>query len=633
MSWYFLDIETTMDHETIRLVGLKGTTNNWFCSDSHGLSDMLDNLQDGDTLFTYNGEGFDYPVLKNVWGIDVPELLEARGVKLMDLFIMSKLAFNDRESHSLDSWAKEIDPEFTKLTVDYDHAPIGDLTRYLIRDLEITEKVAKHIMTLVGKMQVKAKSKGKGFSFKHALKVETAVRRIMNEQREHGFPFDVEKAVTNQADMMDEMELLDRAVEHLMPSFPLPKSKLDHPPKIQFKKDGTLSAAMEKYLRRNDATYSEEFKCVHHKGTSYDLPLTQPLVTESRLSLGDQTRLKEWLIEQGWFPQEWNKDKDGNRTSPRLLNSETKEPDTTLTKFLDRRVVSYLAKYATLKSRVAQIGGPTSGLLSRVEMKGFNHVILHDADTLGTPTGRMRHKKVVNIPRPSSPYGREIRELFIPFDGRNMVGWDASSLEARMEAHYTYPFDPDYANELVTGDVHERNMKLLGLPDRDTAKKFKYMITYGARPPKIAHSLGVSLDQATDWYNDFWAKNKGLAMLMQYIREEWIALDKKYILGLDGRLLQTRTEHALLNTKLQGAGAIVMKHALLIAHKRITKELPGARALIRYHDEEQWSAAPGTEHIVGCYGVQSIVDAGRYLKLNVPLAGEYKVGYNWSETH
>lgn len=631
---YYLDIETTTDHETVRVVGVRGDGENQMFYLASQLSAWLSySINKGDRIVTYNGEGFDFPVLKKVWGIDIVKVCEFKDVELMDAFIMSKLAFNDRPSHSLDSWAKEIDPSFTKLEVDYDNCDIDKLVEYLERDLEITERVFERILAKVGEIAKAARVNGESFSFKMAMKVEQQVRRIINEQRERGIPFDYNVALLNRYNLEAEMEKLERITHSIMPSAPIRDSQLRRPPKIQFKKDGSLSAHMERYLNEHDAVYHPDKKAVWSGGKLFSFPLTEPLATTSRIKLGEQQRLKDWLLGQGWSPTMWNTDKEGNKTSPRLLNTETKEPCPHLSAYLPTAVIERLSVYATLKSRHAQIGGENSGLLSRCRNEGGEWIIHHDADTLGTPTGRFRHKSVVNIPRPSSPYGERIRELFIPFDGDEMVGWDASSLEARMEAHYTYPFDKAYALELVTGDVHSRNMKLLGLPDRDTAKKFKYAITYGARPKKLAQSLGVSLSTATGWYENFWDANPGLAKLIRYIEKEWEAFDCKYIKGLDGRLLMTRHKHSLLNTKLQGAGAIVMKYAMLIAHKRLADLDPGCKALIRYHDEEQWSVPKGLGHLAGDIGAKSIAEAGRYLKLNVPLAGDYKVGENWAQTH
>jgi DNA polymerase I-like protein with 3'-5' exonuclease and polymerase domains len=75
-----------------------------------------------------------------------------------------------------------------------------------------------------------------------------------------------------------------------------------------------------------------------------------------------------------------------------------------------------------------------------------------------------------------------------------------------------------------------------------------------------------------------------------------------------------------------------MKYAMLIAEKTI-KERFDAQGLIRYHDEEQWQCRAEDADEVGRLGVQSIEKAARYLKLNVPVTGEYKIGNSWASTH
>ena len=72
---------------------------------------------------------------------------------------------------------------------------------------------------------------------------------------------------------------------------------------------------------------------------------------------------------------------------------------------------------------------------------------------------------------------------------------------------------------------------------------------------------------------------------------------------------------------------------MVLADRRIRKQNLDAHGLIRYHDEEQWEAAPECAEEVGRIGVDSIEAAARYLKLRVPLTGTTKSGYNWSETH
>jgi DNA polymerase I-like protein with 3'-5' exonuclease and polymerase domains len=52
-----------------------------------------------------------------------------------------------------------------------------------------------------------------------------------------------------------------------------------------------------------------------------------------------------------------------------------------------------------------------------------------------------------------------------------------------------------------------------------------------------------------------------------------------------------------------------------------------------FHDELLVSCPPDIADEIGQLGVKSIVKAGEYLKLRVPLDAEYKIGKSWRETH
>jgi hypothetical protein len=437
----------------------------------------------------------------------------------------------------------------------------------------------------------------------------------------------------------------------------IPLKALDMPPIVQIKKDGRPSVAFLKYLDRNGYILRETTGVfgqwsatpVSSGGATYSLPLTSPLTTEEKLKPGQTARIKEYLLEEGWEPTMWNVKRDKEtgatvKTSPLLADKVTKEICPNLRRMGKERVwVEILIEWMQTRTKMSLLKGASgaTGLLVKSDsVPGGGFVMRSDADTCGTPTARFKHRGIVNIPRVTSFMGKEFRSLFRAREGKVMVGWDADSLEACMEAHYVYPFDPDYALTLTEGDsalgtdVHTLNWKKLGLKDRDVAKTFKYAITYGARPPKLAESLNVSLTKATLWYDHFWELNHGLTSLKDSLEAEWHDLEQKYLIGLDGRLLTTRKKSALLNTKLQGAGAVVMKHAMIIADARIKKSVGDmAHGLIRMHDEEQWECLPDIAEEVGRIGCESIRDAGVYLKLNVPLSGSYKIGADWSETH
>jgi DNA polymerase I-like protein with 3'-5' exonuclease and polymerase domains len=293
--------------------------------------------------------------------------------------------------------------------------------------------------------------------------------------------------------------------------------------------------------------------------------------------------------------------------------------------------VAKIKEYLTIRNRRNVLASDSgSGWLNhtRVQREGL---IGSDADTVGAVTGRFTHRVIANIPRASSAYGKEIRGLFTARNGYVMVGWDASSLEARMEAHYTYPIDGGaYGNELLEGDIHTKNQLALGLPTRAQAKTFKYAVTYGASANKLASQFGWSKSHAEDVYQAFWEANPALKELHRRVQ---VAAERGYLVAIDRRRIPVDSMHSALNRLLQSAGAITMKYAMVIADKTIKEWCLDAYGLIRYHDEEQWEAKESDADFVGRLGIQSIVSAGEMLKLNVPLTGEYNIGKNWSETH
>jgi DNA polymerase I-like protein with 3'-5' exonuclease and polymerase domains len=233
-----------------------------------------------------------------------------------------------------------------------------------------------------------------------------------------------------------------------------------------------------------------------------------------------------------------------------------------------------------------------------------------------------------------------MRELFCARDKRVWVGWDADSLEAKVEAAYVHRYDSDYAEVLCSGDsskgtdVHSRNLKAIPLlKDRDQAKTLKYAITYGAQPTRISQILGCTFAEAQDIYDGFWASNAALAKVKQDTLDEWKRNSKKFIHAIDGRRIFTRSEHSLLNAKFQSAGAIIMKYAMVICDKQVRKEKLPAVGLIRYHDEEIYEAVPRCADRVLEIGCESVRIAGEKLNLPVPLSASGCLGQNWAEVH
>lgn len=106
-----------------------------------------------------------------------------------------------------------------------------------------------------------------------------------------------------------------------------------------------------------------------------------------------------------------------------------------------------------------------------------------------------------------------------------------------------------------------------------------------------------------------------------------------YLIGLDGRRLKARSAHSALNLKLQSGGAIVMKKALQLLYRQLTKRELDAKLIIFYHDEFQLEVHPDIRDKVGRLACKAIQKAGEHFNLKCPLDGEYKIGQSWGDAH
>lgn len=282
-----------------------------------------------------------------------------------------------------------------------------------------------------------------------------------------------------------------------------------------------------------------------------------------------------------------------------------------------------ILRYLLLQKRVAQV----KSWVENVSDRGRVHCQVR---TNGAITGRMTHSKpnLAQVPRVGSEYGEECRSVWIVDEGNVLLGADASGLELRMLAHYMD--DPVYTREILEGDIHTANMKAAGLTDRDQAKTFIYAFLYGAGSAKIGQIVAGGEREGKRLIDSFLKNTPALQKLRDKVSR---LAEKGWLPGLDGRRLIVRSQHAALNTLLQGAGAVIMKQALIILNRKLIHANMDARFVANVHDEWQIETTEQDAETVGHFAVQSIRQAGIRLKLRCPLDGEFKVGLNWAATH
>lgn len=325
---------------------------------------------------------------------------------------------------------------------------------------------------------------------------------------------------------------------------------------------------------------------------------------------GSRVQIADRLIGLGWKPTKHSE--KGAITIDESTLTECDIPEAKV--FLE---------YMMLQKRVAQ-------LEAWLEAAGDDGRVHGRVITNGAVTGRMTHHSpnMAQVPNTTSIYGKECRECWTVPKGYVQVGADASGLELRMLAHYMQ--DDDYTNEVVNGDIHTKNQKAAGLPTRNNAKTFIYAFLFGAGAAKIGSIMGGGAKEGQKLIDAFLKAIPALAKLKSKVGRLAAA---GTLLGLDGRRIIVRSEHAALNSLLQSAGAIVMKQALIIFDEKIKTNKWDAKFIANVHDEWQLEVKEGVEDLVGQAAVESIREAGVYFKMRCPLDGEFKTGRNWAECH
>lgn len=355
------------------------------------------------------------------------------------------------------------------------------------------------------------------------------------------------------------------------------------------------------------------------------------------------------------------------------------------------------ALYLTYKHRKSSIAGgdledvdydeeyPNTGYLA--SYREADGRVPTPAIEIGASTNRYRHVSIANVARSSSIYGKEMRSLFGCGEGFVQLGFDFSSLEARVQGHYVlkYPFGEELAESLVAekpNDIHSVNSRKLGI-ERGTIKSLTYAILYGCSPKKLEQMLGFTPSEAKKFYSDYWDAVPALRDLKKDVEIEWEQIgNKEWLKGIDGRKLNSRSRHSLINLLFQSCGVIAAKYVTVFLLQDMENQglcidpfinKPDVCSMIEYHDENQlltspklhkfkvfkteeeaedfvknWNNEEGQLSAIGhsdkgyYVSLPNVVSKGisnailkteKLLNINVPLGFEWITGRNWAQCH
>ena len=578
-----VDIETDVAHDKIWLCVTKNIENGEVITwrNPTGLNDYLSKVT---ILIGHNIIGFDAPILNRTWNTKI------RLKNVFDTLIVSRLLDPSRETgHTLEAWGQTLG--FHK--IDYAavwqwmrdrkeeyagecfDSPIDSLLEhYCIRDVEVTAKLYLRLNSDVAEKQFSQES----------IDLEHQVAAIIERQISNGFKLDMPYAQVLLADI---------------------KSK--------------VAGIYERMQQRWPPVTVERFSDKTGKRLKDSVVTFNP---------GSRQQIGERLKELGWKPKEFT-DKGQPKVDETIL-ANIKIPE-----------AQVIAEYLMLNKRISQIE-------SWMDAVGKDGRVHGRVITNGAVTGRMTHSSpnMAQIPAVRKDktgriligheggYGAECRECWSVEDGNVLVGCDASGLELRMLAHYMK--DEEYVRTVTEGsskdgtDVHTVNQRAAGLSTRDAAKTFIYAFLYGAGDAKIGTIVGGTAKDGSRLKQKFLSQTPALAKLIERVHKQ---AAKGWVPGLDGRRIWVRSEHAALNSLLQGAGAIVMKKALVLFNDKIKANKWPVKLVANVHDEFQFECPQSIAEDAGKAARMSIIEAGVCYNLRCPLDGEYKIGRNWRETH
>lgn len=263
-------------------------------------------------------------------------------------------------------------------------------------------------------------------------------------------------------------------------------------------------------------------------------------------------------------------------------------------------------------------------------------------------TGRLSstNPNLQNIPI-RNEWGKKIREAFIAEPGKVFLSADYSQIELRIFAHIAQ--DQSMIEAFRSGlDIHAStaskvfhiSQEQVTQDQRRYAKTINFGLMYGMGPFKLSKQLGISMDEARGFIDEYFLAFSSIRACIDRIIEE--TKQKGYIETLFGRkrsipeiLSMNRTieeagKREAVNAVIQGTAADIIKIAMIRLHEKLRQEKCETKLLLQIHDELLFEC-PQHEIEKVTPLIKETMES--VMELSVPLIVEVCEGKNWREAH
>ena len=569
------------------------------------LDSGLNLLYNTKNLIGHNVFGYDIPALKQLHGFELDE-----SQKVTDTWILSLLnCYKRTHRHGLAGWGDHL--QYPKGDFHEWEEYSDKMLQYCRQDVRLNTKVYeilhKEAKKLISLNPLYAKR----------IEIEMYCGRL-NMKLKKGWVYDRELADNTIKDITKKMHVVEKAIE---PKLGFKRDYIDKAPKTpKYTKKGAYTTTSARLL--------SEFLGIKVKPEDAHLPNPPILPNEhfqryhdKPVNMGNMDEVKTYLIEQeGWVPNEWNRSKASGswrNTSPKLEGEN-------LSKLGD--IGKGVSEYYMLRHRRSFLEGYNKMADSRGDGR-----ISGNMWTIGTPTFRVRHEGIVNMPSADdeTPYGKEIRGTLKVEPGYKVVGCDSAGNQLRGACHVMG--NDEYTDVVINKDMHQYNADMVGCT-RKMAKVFIYRILFGSTAWGLGREFGIPEVEAQKLIDKFCEELPEFKNAVDKLEKEWQD-NNGFIMGLMCNILFVDDSHKCLNALMQDLEKATCTAAMMYIEEKFQALDIDYYPLIFYHDEGAFAVREDQAELAAPITQEGFREGPKMCGVHIMDGGTPIIGDSYADVH